>query len=259
MHSFFTSAALVASASLSLAAPAGQIGRAAFEVQQVPSGQKLLNGPLAMLGTYQKFSHAGAQAPAEVIEAAAAQQGSVTATPQQYDQAYLCPVTLGASTLNLDFDTGSADLWAFSTFTPSSQSAGHSKYQPGPSAKRLKGETWAITYGDQSGASGIVYSDKVVVGGVTATSQAVEAATSVSSSFTQNVGSDGLLGLAFSSINQASPRQQTTFFDTVAPTLAKRLFTADLKAGTPGSYTFGYVRFASKDFMLVSNDTDEKL
>jgi aspergillopepsin I len=84
-----------------------------------------------------------------------------------------------------------------------------------------------------------VFADKVVVGGVTATTQAVEAATSVSSSFAQNVDNDGLLGLAFSSINTVQPKQQTTFFDTVKSTLAKQLFTADLKKGSAGSYTFG--------------------
>ena len=246
MHSFFTAAALVASASLSLAAPAAVPapanieGRSTFEIKQVAAGQVLKNGPLQMLGTYQKYARLGAVAPADVLAAAAAQQtGEVAAVPQQFDQAYLSPVTLGNSQLNLDFDTGSADLWVFSTDSPASQSAGHAKYNPSISGKRIAGSTWSITYGDQSGASGIVYTDKVVIGGVTATRQAVEAATSVSASFTSNRDSDGLVGLAFSSINQVQPRQQLTFFDTVKPTLAKGLFTVDLKAGEAGSYTFG--------------------
>jgi aspergillopepsin I len=37
------------------------------------------------------------------------------------------------------------------------------------------------------------------------------------------------------------PQQQTTFFDTVKDTLAKPLFTCDLKKGDAGSYTFGYI------------------
>lgn len=69
----------------------------------------------------------------------------------------------------------------------------------------------------------------------------MEAATSVSSQFTADTDNDGLLGLAFSSINTVSPVQQTTFFDTVKATLAKPLFTADLKKGTAGAYGFGFI------------------
>ncbi len=130
--------------------------------------------------------------------------------------------------------------WAFSNETPASESVGHAKYDSSTGTE-LQGYSWSITYGDQSGAAGNVYADKVVVGGVTATKQAVEAATSISTSFSDNTDSDGLLGLAFSSINTVTPKQQTTFFDTVKPTLAKALFTCDLKQGNAGSYTFGYI------------------
>jgi len=74
-----------------------------------------------------------------------------------------------------------------------------------------------------------------------ATSQAVEAATSASASFSQDTSESGLLGLAFSSINTVQPQAQTTFFDTVKSTLALPLFTADLKKGQPGSYDFGFI------------------
>lgn len=236
MHTFAYTAALVASASLAIAAPANVVPRSTFEVKQVEAGQKWKNGPSQVVGTYRKF---GAVPPSDAEAAAAAQQsGEVAANPQQFDQAYLSPVTVGNSKLNLDFDTGSSDLWVFSSDTPQQQSTGHALYDPS-TGTRLQGASWEITYGDQSGASGIVYTDKVVIGGVTATTQAVEAATSVSSTFTQNVDSDGLLGLAFSSINQVQPNPQTTFFDTVRQTLAKAVFTVDLKKGAAGSYTFG--------------------
>lgn len=117
---------------------------------------------------------------------------------------------------------------------------GHEYYQV-DSTKEKKGYTWKISYGDGSGASGKVYADKVVVGGVTATSQAVEAATSVSSAFTQDRDTDGLLGLAFSTLNTVKPTQQTTFFDTVLSQLAKPVFAVDLKYHAAGSYDFGFI------------------
>lgn len=130
--------------------------------------------------------------------------------------------------------------WVFSSQMSESETTGHDVYNPDDgTGKELQGEYWNITYGDGSGASGNVYADKVVVGGVTATEQAVEAATYVSAQFTQDVDNDGLLGLAFSSINTVLPTQQKTFFDNVKGDLAKPLFTCDLRAGEAGTYDFG--------------------
>lgn len=95
------------------------------------------------------------------------------------------------------------DSWVFSSETPSSEIDGQTTYNPADSstAKLLQGATWNITYGDGSSSSGNVYTDDVTVGGLTVTGQAVELAEQVSSQFTQDTDSDGLLGLAFSSIN----------------------------------------------------------
>jgi len=62
-------------------------------------------------------------------------------------------------------------------------------YNPQTSGQIESGSTWNISYGDGSGAAGDVYADTVVLGGVTATSQAVEAATSVSAQFQQDTNS----------------------------------------------------------------------
>lgn len=87
----------------------------------------------------------------------------------------------------------------FSNELPVYEQSGHNIYQADPS-KQLQGATWSITYGDGSSASGDVYIDSVSVGAVNNPQQAVEAAQQISSQFQQSPG-DGLLGLAFSSIN----------------------------------------------------------
>lgn len=99
--------------------------------------------------------------------------------------------------------TANCRRWVFSSELSKSESSGHGVYNPSKSstAKALQGATWQITYGDGSGASGNVYKDTVDVGGTTVTGQAVELASQISSQFQQDQDSDGLLGLAFSSIN----------------------------------------------------------
>jgi aspergillopepsin I len=128
----------------------------------------------------------------------------------------------------------------FSNLQAQSSLSGHDYYKT-DSTKKKSGYSWKISYGDGSGASGAVYADKVTVGAVTATSQAVEAATSVSAQFTRDVDTDGLLGLAMSSINTVKPTQQKTWFDTVKGQLAKPLFAVTLKYHAAGTYDFGYI------------------
>ncbi|KAL2050149.1 hypothetical protein ABVK25_009510 [Lepraria finkii] len=212
----------------------------AFKVPQTKAKSKILSGPAAMAAVYAKY---GATAPPDVKAAAANNDGTVTASPESYDSEYLCPVSIGGQVLNLDFDTGSSDLWVFSSELPSNEQTGHSVYNPSKSttAKLDSGETWSISYGDGSSASGNVYLDTVKVGATTVTSQGVELAETVSSQFQSDIDSDGLLGLAFNSINTATPNKLKTFFSNAIPTLAAPLFTANLKKGAPGSYNFGYI------------------
>lgn len=101
----------MAYATLVVASPVEVHKRSAFSVNQVAAGKVYKNGPLQMMKTYAKYAKVGAVAPSDVVSAAAAaQSGQVTATPEEYDESYLCPVSVGGQTLNLDFDTGSADL-----------------------------------------------------------------------------------------------------------------------------------------------------
>lgn len=70
--------------------------------------------------------------------------------------------------------------------------------------KALSGYTWDISYADGSGASGVVGTDTVKIGGTTVTGQAVELANKVSSAFVSDEA-DGLIGMAFSNINTGKP------------------------------------------------------
>lgn len=212
--------------------------KTSFSVHQTVAKPFIKSGPAAVAAVYAKY---GATPPEDVVKAAAANDGTVTTNPTQYDSEYLTPVSIGGQTLNLDFDTGSSDLWVFSSELSASQRAGHSYYTPGSTAKLLSGYTWSISYGDGSTASGNVYTDTVKVGTTTATSQAVELAQQISAQFQQDVDNDGLLGLAFDSINTVKPTKQKTFFSTVKGSLSAPLFTANLKKGAPGTYDFGYI------------------
>lgn len=173
----------------------------------------------------------------------ASSSGEVSATPEENESEYLSPVKIGGQTLNLDFDTGSADLWVFSSDLPSSEKGEHAAFDPSKSStwQEYPEGSWKIQYGDGSGASGTVGFDTVNVGGATATRQAVELATQLSSSFVADENNDGLLGLAFSTINTVQPQAQKTFFESIIDDLDQPLFTADLEDDAAGTYEFGAI------------------
>jgi len=169
--------------------------------------------------------------------------GKVTATPEQGDTEFLSPVNIGGQTMNMDFDSGSSDLWVFNTQLNAASQTGHTVFDPSKSKtfKPLQGASFTISYGDGSGAAGNVGTDTVNIGGATVTGQAIEMATAVSSSFVQDTQSNGLVGLAFSKLNTVKPTQQKTFFDNAISTLAQPVFTADLRKAAVGAYEFGNI------------------
>ncbi|KAI1869192.1 uncharacterized protein JN550_005822 [Neoarthrinium moseri] len=240
-----------------LAAPATNVPghrKAGFTVPQVRAVGHVRHGPTQMAKTLLKF---GKTVPDELTATIKAwkisrreemmkrSQGSAITTPEQYDTEYLTPVQIGtpAQTLNLDFDSGSSDLWVFSSETERSDVAGQATYNPDSSStsKELSGASWDISYGDGSSSSGNVFTDVVSVGGVSFDSQAVETAKNVSTSFTSDANNDGLLGLAFSTLNTVTPTAQKTFFDNIKGSLDSSLWTVDLKSDKPGTYNFGFI------------------
>ncbi|KAI1375367.1 eukaryotic aspartyl protease [Hypoxylon crocopeplum] len=241
------------------------LGGMTFKITQVPNkkfyGQHKGRGSMAIARAYSKYGIAIPDDLLSTIEKILEElgllgnnsgnntdddpQGEVAATPQMFDSEYLAPVEIGTppQTLNLDFDTGSSDLWVFSSETPANEVMGQDAWDIDQSstARLLSGASWSISYGDGSSSSGNVYLDTVSVGGVTVENQAVESARNVSLSFTQRPDTDGLLGLAFGSINTVQPTQQKTFFENAISDLASPLFTANLRKAEPGNYNFGFI------------------
>lgn len=197
------------------------------------------------------------------VSATKRSSGSVTTTPESLDEAYLTNVEIGtpAQTLPLDFDTGSSDLWVFSSLTPSSSVNGQKTYDVTTSSttKKLSGASWSISYGDGSSSSGDVYMDTVSIGNLTVSSQAVEAATSVSDEFTSDSANSGLVGLAMSTLNTVTPNQQKTWFDNIKSSLDSELFVADLNHDTAGTYTFGTMDFSGTVHYANLYNTTESL
>lgn len=145
-------------------------------------------------------------------------QSAVTADDQMNDSFYTCPVQIGtpAQTVDLDFDSGSSDLWVWSTkLSHATQAAGKKQQikifdsKASKTYKEASGYAWKIQYGDGSGASGTVGTDLLQIGNIKVEHQAIELAQKVSSSF-QNQSSSGLFGLAWGNINTVTPKSVKT-------------------------------------------------
>ncbi|KAJ6172206.1 Penicillopepsin-1 [Penicillium chermesinum] len=241
----------LAVAGLATMAAAAPAPAAKFSLEQVAR-------PATKTNFAAKYAQALRKYHAEVptnVQAAAAATGVATNTPEPQDSEYLTPVTVGHTVMNLDFDTGSADLWVFSNELPKSEQAGHAIYQTSSGTKK-PGYSWSISYGDGSSASGDVYTDTVTVGGISVSNQAVEAASRISQEFTEDVNNDGLLGLAFSSINTVYPVPQKTWFDNAKSHLAQPLFGVALKHNAPGVYDFGFADSSKYTGELTYTEVD---
>ncbi len=170
----------------------------ACSVQQKYNGPIERHGPSALARVYRKYN---IDLPRDV-EAAVNNNNNnsndnkkdSTVTPTSYDKEYLIPVTIGGQILNLQVDTGSSDLWVFSSRLSRAEQRGHKIYDPSLSntSKTLAGETWTSIYGYGSqGASGDVCTDIVAVGTSVVRNQAVQLAAKLSSYFLNDTSSNG--------------------------------------------------------------------
>ena len=247
--SLFSSILVFALTIIGVASAPAPLAKRSFKVSQRRARNiRHRNGAADMARAYRKYGWAvpetmNAEVTGSIIKIATDQEGATDAKPEEGDAEFLSPVTIGGQQLTLDFDTGSADLWVFNTQLSPQQSFKHSVFDPQKSStfKLMQGASFEISYGDQSGASGIVGLDTVSIGGATVLSQAVELATEVSDSFVDDHESDGLLGLGFPNSNTVKPVQQNTFFGNILDSLKEPVFTADLRHSTVGSYQFGEI------------------
>ena len=67
---------------------------------------------------------------------------------------------------------------------------------------------------------------------------------------------DGLVGLAFDTINTVKPKQQKTWFTNAVSQGIKAVFTADLYPGKAGTYIFGAIDNKLHDGEIVYTDID---
>ena len=163
-----------------------------------------------ILKRFHPYRHHGTftSQPRLVKRHASGELGDCSADDVQNDSEYLAQVGIRspAQHFNLDFDTGSADLWLWSDDLSNSiltqgKRSGHVIFESNKSStfKKMSGESWKIQYGDGSTASGDVGTDDVTVGGLKIRNQGIELAKHMSTAFQTGTG-DGILGLAFVSL-----------------------------------------------------------
>ncbi|KAI5460219.1 aspartic peptidase domain-containing protein [Mariannaea sp. PMI_226] len=234
-----------------------------FSVQQVKNSKFTRDGRSALVKTYRKY---GVTLPKSLSDSPRGDKtrlrrnatGSAVNQPVDNDAEWLTPVQIGSppKTFQLDFDTGSSDLWVYSP--QAAAAGGQNQYVASESStsKLLDNASFEIHYGDGSAAAGHVVTDTVSIGGLAVKAQAVEVADQVTQSFAQQQNLDGLLGLGFSSINTVQPQQQSTFFDNANSEQGVTLFTADLQQDAPGTYNFGFIDQAAFTGDIAYTDVD---
>ena len=88
---------------------------------------------------------------------------------------------------------------------------------------------------------------------------AVQSATEVSDGIAADKFSNGIMGLAMSSLNTVRPTAQKTYFDRVQNDLQVPVFTANLIKGSAGNYNFGFINqneyYGTVGFATVTKDS----
>lgn len=213
----------------------------AFAISVVRNPNYNPNGPAQYMRARAKY---GASVP-EGFAKLVSNKGAIGATDAfsvNNDREYLSHVGFGTPLqhFSVDIDTGSADVWLFTSETNLVDMPAHPYWNISQSstAQRLNDSSWMITYGDGSEASGTAWTDVVNVGGVTVTDAVVESATFASDSLLEDTQLTGIFGLAFALPSHVRP-QRPTVLSTLLPLLDQPLFSVDLRWHADGRYLFG--------------------
>jgi aspergillopepsin I len=144
------------------------------------------------------------------------------------------------------------------TTLPSSIKSDWTLYDPNQSKtfELLPTYSFKDVYGDASSNFGSVGKDTVSIGGVSVTDQVFGLPTEVSSQFMDDPSSDGLVGLAFESINTIRPGQHKTFFDNVEPELEEPVLTALLREDGVSEFEFGKIDHSKYTGTLANISVD---
>ncbi|KAJ5782606.1 Peptidase aspartic catalytic [Penicillium paradoxum] len=259
-------------------APQKHLQGRSFKVERVKRSDYVAHGPTALRKAYRKFGidvsnlkgvdvsdfepfdtkHTTPTKSAKGDVVDDGKTGAVDATSVDGDVEFVSPVNIGGQTLDMNFDSGSADMWVLSSKLPKSVQNGRTVYEPSKSAtfKEVQNSSFEISYGDGSYANGGVGKDDVSIGGVKVTGQPFGLPTVVSQTFAEDKKSNGLVGLGFSSINTITPEPQKTFFENVAPSLDEPVFTARLLSNGVGEYEFGTVDKSKYSGTMVNVSVD---
>ncbi|KAK4178804.1 aspartic peptidase domain-containing protein [Triangularia setosa] len=203
------------------------------------------NGPLQYSRALKKWGVAVPEDVGDVTNSfQGGETGDVNAASIMGDREYLSRVGFGTpfQYLNVDLDTGSADVWVYSSETKiKTPREDIFVVEKSSTAELINGTTWMITYGDGSFAWGHAFHDSIDIAGIPLHNAVVQSAVEVSQSLAADKDIDGIFGLAYNLHSQVIPKQPTVL-EALKSHLAEPLFTADLRYHSDeGAYTFGYI------------------
>ncbi|ODQ56491.1 acid protease, partial [Saitoella complicata NRRL Y-17804] len=123
-----------------------------------------------------------------------------------FDSEWLSIIDIGTPQQDMAvvLDTGSADLWVFSTECASCSADTHDLFDPETSRTFINSSTpFTINYADGSQANGHLGYDVLNLGGINVQNQTVQIATSISANLNRAT-LDGILGLGFNRLASVS-------------------------------------------------------